>query len=363
MNANITAGRAVKIALVGCGSVSFIYHAPALVQLEQSGVVRVGGIFDPDGEAVARLTERFPSARRMSSPDDLSGMELAIVASPPAFHARQSIDALRAGVTVLCEKPMASSVKEGDAMIAAAAESRGLLAIALVRRFLPATQAIRSILANRMLGELRNVTCFEGGPFRWPARSPSFFDRSQGGVLLDVGAHMLDLLIWWLGVPDGVDYEDDAMGGVEANCRFVLRYDSGIRVVGRLSRDWELPNRYLFDCAKGWMSWMPTEPESVQIGFHDASFALGAELRDRAVSFGRPVAGRKSINFEQAFMFQIRNVLDAMFRHASLVAPGADALKSLHLIDECYRHRKLMNMAWFTDIESARARTEAGRVP
>jgi hypothetical protein len=111
------------------------------------------------------------------------------------------------------------------------------------------------------------------------------------------------------------------------------------------------------------MSWMPTEPESVQIGFHDASFALGAELRDRAVSFGRPVAGRKSINFEQAFMFQIRNVVDAMHRHASLVAPGADALKSLHLIDECYRHRKLMNMAWFTDIESARARTEAGRVP
>jgi predicted dehydrogenase len=363
MNANIAPGQPVNIALLGCGSVSSIYHAPALEQLEQSGVVRVAGIFDPDADAVARLTERFPSARRMSAPDDLSGMDLAIVASPPAYHARQSIDALRIGLSVLCEKPMALSVTEGDAMIAAAAESRGLLAVGLVRRFLPAAQAVRSILANRMLGELRSVDCFEGGPFRWPARSPSFFDRSQGGVLLDVGAHILDLLVWWLGVPDGVDYEDDAMGGAEANCRFVLQYDSGIRVTGRLSRDWELPNRYLFDCAKGWMSWMPTEPESVQIGFHDTSFALGAELRDRAVSFGRPVAGRKRINFEQAFIFQIRNVVDAMYGHASLVAPAADALKSLHLIDECHRRRKLMKMSWFTDIESAAARTEAGRVP
>ena len=363
MNANMAPGQPVNVALLGCGSVCSIYHAPALEQLAQSGIVRVAGIFDPDGEAVARLTERFPSARRMSLADDLSGMDLAIVASPPAFHARQSIDALRAGVTVLCEKPMASSVKEGDAMIAAAAESRGLLAIDLVRRFLPATQAVRSILANRMLGELRSVACFEGGPFRWPARSPSFFDRSQGGVFLDVGAHMLDLLVWWLGVPDGVNYEDDAMGGVEANCRFVLQYDSGIRVAGRLSRDWELPNRYLFDCAKGWMSWMPTEPESVQIGFHDTSFALGAELHDRTVSFGRPAAGRKSINFQQAFILQICNVVDAMHRRASLVASGADALKSLRLTHECYRLRKLMNMAWLTDIESATARAEAGRVP
>lgn len=362
MNANIAPSRPVNIALLGCGSVSSIYHASALGQLEHSGVVRVAGIFDPDSESVTRLTERFPSARRMSSPDDLSGVDLAIVASPPAFHARQTIDALRAGVNVLCEKPMASSVKEGVAMIAAAAESCGLLAIALVRRFLPATQAVRSILANHMLGELRSVVCFEGGPFRWPARSPSFFDRSQGGVLLDVGAHILDLLVWWLGVPDGVDYEDDAMGGVEANCRFVLQYDSGVRVEGRLSRDWELPNRYLFDCAKGWMSWMPTEPESVQIGFHDTSFALDAELHDRAVSFGRPVAGRKSINFEQAFILQIRNVIDAIHGRASLVAPGAEALKSLRLIDECYRRRKLMHMAWLTDIESATARSKAGQV-
>lgn len=362
MNANTTPGQRVNIALLGCGSVCSIYHAPALEQLEQSGVVDVAGIFDPDAEATARLTERFPSARRLNSAGDLSGMDLAIVASPPAFHAQQTIDALRAGVTVLCEKPMASSVNEADAMIAAAAESRGLLAIALVRRCLPATQAVRSILANRMLGELRSVTCFEGGPFHWPVQSPSFFDPSQGGVLLDVGAHMLDLLVWWLGVPDSVDYEDDAMGGVEANCRFVLQYESGIRVAGRLSRDWEVPNRYFFDCAKGWMSWMPTKPESVQIGFHDTSFALDAGLLDRAMTFGYPIAGRKSINVEQAFIFQIRNVVDAMHGHASLVAPGTDALRSLRLIDECRRRRKLMNMGWLTETECAAARTEADQV-
>ena len=360
MNAHSPTGQPVNIAVLGCGSVSSIYYAPALEQLEHSGVVRIAGLFDPDPEAVAGLTKRFPSARRMRSPKELLGVDLAIVASPPTFHASQAIDALRAGVSVLCEKPMASSVEEGKAMMAAAAESRGLLAIALVRRFVPATQAIRSILSKGMLGEIRTVDCFEGGPFRWPATSPSFFNPSQGGVLRDIGAHTLDLLTWWFGVPDGLDYEDDAMGGVEANCRFVLQYDSGVRVEGRLSRDWELPNRYYFHCAHGWISWMPTEPESLQMGFHDVPFALGGEVHDAATSFARPAAGRKSTNFEQAFILQIRNVIDAMAGDAALVAPGTDGLKSLCLIDECYRRGKLMKMSWLTESESNKASSEAG---
>ena len=348
------------IAVSGCGSVTSMYHAPALVQLEQSGLARVAALFDPDDEAVELMRRQFPSARRMADSRDLAGVDLAIVASPPQHHASQAIDALQVGAAVLCEKPMALTLGEAEAIVGAAAEKGSLLAISLVRRFLPATETIRVMLANRVLGEIREIECFEGGPFRWPARTQSFFDRAQGGVFLDVGPHMLDLLVWWLGMPQVLEYEDDSMGGVDANCRFALQYDSGTRVVGRLSRDWELPNRYYFDCTKGWISWKPTEPGYVEVGFHNAPSTLVAELHDTSVSFKRPAAATKGINFEQAFVAQITNVIDALRGNASLIAPGTDGLMSQRLIDECLRVRKLMKSPWFAELEQNRACREAG---
>jgi predicted dehydrogenase len=358
VSASPDTARPVNIAVLGCGAVTSIYYAPALLQLERSQVVRVVALFDPDGVALLQVRRQFPSARRMSDWKDLAGADLAIVASPPQHHAEQSIDALRAGVAVLCEKPMAVSLPEGEAMVAAAADRGGVLAIGLVRRFLPATQAIRLILANRMLGDLRSVACFEGGPFRWPARTPSFFDRS-GGVLLDIGVHMLDLFTWWLGVPQGIEYEDDAMGGVAANCRFLLRYDFGVRVEGHLSRDWELPNRYYFDCASGWMNWTPMEPGFVQIGFHDLPFTLNAGLHQNSLCFARPVAGPRGITFEQAFVAQIENLVEVLRGHASPAVPGVEALPSLRLIHQCLEQRRLMKTPWFTESEATFAHLHA----
>jgi len=344
---------------LGRGAVTSTYYAPALIQLERSRLARVAALFDPDGEALEQVRRQFPSARRMRDSKDLAGADLAIVASPPQHHAEQSIDALRTGVAVLCEKPMALSLPEGEAMVAAAEDTGGVLAVGLVRRFLPATQAIRLILTNRMLGDLRGVTCFEGSPFRWPARTTSFFDRAQGGVLLDIGPHVLDLLAWWLGLPQSVEYEDDAMGGVAANCRFLLRYDSGLRVEGHLSRDWELPNRYYFDCVRGWMNWTPMEPGFVQIGFHDAPLILNAGLHENSLCFARPVAGRGAINFEQAFVAQIENVVQVLRGYASLVVPGVEALTSLRVIDQCRQQRRFMKIPWFAESEESFSRVLA----
>jgi predicted dehydrogenase len=69
------------------------------------------------------------------------------------------------------------------------------------------------------------VEAFEGGQFDWPVRSTGYFTRAQsgGGVLQDIGTHVLDLLAWWFGEPEALLYEDDAMGGVEANCRIRVR--------------------------------------------------------------------------------------------------------------------------------------------
>jgi predicted dehydrogenase len=349
----------LNVALIGCGAVSELYHAPALNELEKQHLLRVKALFDPTLDRVAELKRFFPAATPVTDLAQLPslGLHLAVVASPPRFHAAQSIQLLQAGLSVFCEKPMASSVAEGEAMLEAAVAAPGLLAIGLFRRFFPATQTIRDLLARKVLGEVKTFYCYEGGRFEWPVQSASFFKKemAQGGVLLDIGVHLLDLLIWWWGQPVEVIYEDDAMGGIEVNCRLTLKFAEGFSGQVRLSRDCTQPNRYVIQAEKGWLSWTVNEAEQIQIGFYETDFALNAQLHENKTEGHLPTLGQPSFNFQQSFVNQFRNVVAAMQGTAPLVVPGEQGLKSLKLIEQCYRHRRLMAMPWLSEAEQQQA--------
>ncbi len=352
----------VMVALVGCGAVASCYYAPALAALEGEGVVRVAALLDPDPRGIDELRRAFPAARAV---DDVAGLghervELAIVASPPRLHAQQTIAALQAGVAVLCEKPMATTVAECDAMIAAADAARRLLAVGLYRRFLPAARTIAEVLRSGRLGRLRRFRCAEGGAFTWPVRSTAFFERAAGGVLADVGVHVLDLLGSWLGRPARARYEDDAMGGVEANCRVELEYADGVAGEVRLSRDTPQPNRWVFECADGWLAWDVHHVDGLQIGLHGVELGFDAALRPIADTDAGPTLAGASPNFARSFVAQIRNVAAAVRRGAPPLVSGTDGRESVRLIDDCYARRTLMSMPWLGDAEVARAHELGG---
>jgi len=353
----------VSVALIGCGAVASGYYAPALAALEREGALRVSALLDPDGRNVDALRVRFPAAAAV---DDVAALvarpvELAIVASPPRFHAEQTIAALRAGVAVLCEKPMATTVAEGEAMIAAAHASGRVLAVGFYRRFLPAARTIRDLLRSGRLGTVRRFHCAEGGTFRWPARSASFFERGAGGgVLADVGVHVLDLLGWWLGRPANVTYEDDAMGGVEANCRIQLDYAEGFSGEVRLSRDTAQPNRWVIECSDGWVAWHVHDGERIEIGVGGVELGFDATLRTIVdAGVGRRL-GAAGDGFARSFVAQLRHVVTAIRRGVPALVSGSEGLESLRVIDECYRHRTLMSMPWLGTAELARAHHLSG---
>ena len=348
-----------EVALVGCGAVAELYYTPALQELERTGHLHVRALFDPSPDRVAALKKTFPSAAPVGNLAELSrlGVDFAIIASPPRYHAEQTIQALTSGLSVLCEKPMAATVAEGEAMIEAAAAARQVLAVGLFRRFFPATQAIRELLSRNILGEVTSFSCSEGGIFDWPVQSASYFQKgaARGGVLLDIGVHVLDLLTWWFGEPIEVRYEDDAMGGIEANCRIRLRFAQGFAGEVRLSRDWPLSNRHVIQCTKGWVSWNANEAEGIQIGFYDADFALGSQLYENKLTNVLPTLGQPAFNFQQSFVSQLRNVIAAVRGTEPLVVSGEQGLQSLKLIEYCYRHRTLMPMPWLSEQEYTRA--------
>ena len=349
----------VQVALVGCGAVSQLYYTPALKELERRKFLRVKALLDPGPENLAQLRKAFPTAVAVKNLGELTGpdIDLAIIASPPRCHAEQTIQLLQAGLSVLCEKPMASSVAEGEAMIEAASAAEGLLAIGLFRRFFPATRTICEILSHDILGKIKTFYCYEGGKFGWPVRSPSYFKKTaQGGVLSDIGVHLLDLLIWWWGRPAEVIYEDDAMEGIEVNCHLKLKFAQGFAGEVRLSRDCTMPNRYVIKGEKGWLSWNVNDAAGVQIGFGNTGFTLDGRLHHTVNQSGLPLLGIPAFNFEQSFISQLSNIVAALQGLEPLVISGEQGLESLRLIEYCYHNRRLMPMPWLSEEECRRAR-------
>jgi predicted dehydrogenase len=117
-----------------------------------------------------------------------------------------TLAALQAGKHVLCEKPLATTVADGEAMVAAARDAGRLLALNMHNRVRADMQVLRALTTEGRLGKIGYTSV------RWFRRSgiPGFGswftrrDMSGGGVLMDIGVHMLDLALWLLGFPQVV---------------------------------------------------------------------------------------------------------------------------------------------------------------
>lgn len=351
----------LSAAVVGCGALAELYYAPALKGIQPVEPVRVTALVDPNQTRRTVLSRFFPEARGLASVDELKPGEadFAIVASPQKFHAAQTVALLRSGVHVLCEKPMASTVQEADAMVAAATENRRLLSVGLFRRFFPTSLMVRELVTGGALGKPVSFEWMEGGPFNWPAASPSFFQKSAspGGVFADVGTHVLDLLLWWFGEPESFDYEDDALGGIEANARVKLRFAHGVTGSLRLSRDTAIPNGARIRFERGSIWFQGASADSAVVQLDGCSHVVRGSLHQTPpANAGTGTGfGAQARTYSQSFMEQILNLCRAIRGEESLLVPGAEAARGMDLIGRCYASRRRMPMPWLTPEEQAGA--------
>lgn len=359
--ARATAKKPITVALIGCGAVSELLHAPVLERLAGSALTETVALVDPNPQRTAAVAKTLPGARPYQNLEMMlkSGVpDLAIVAVPHRLHPEVAVKCLEQGIHVLCEKPLAITSTDCDRMIETAATARRLLAVGHFRRFFPSCQMVRDVLRSQLLGAVKSFRFLEGEQYSWPAQSVFHFKRGEagGGVLLDAGAHTIDLLLWWLGDVADVEYRDDAMGGVEANCELRLKMVSGAEGLVRLSHDWPLANRYVVECERGWIAYRYDVVDRVEWGLRDAHWGLNAEIRRMADGYrgqsrelGSPVPG-----FLEYFALQIQNVVAAVRGTAPLKVPAEEARKAVALIERCYRHRRPLAMPWLDDTEQER---------
>lgn len=179
----------IKVAVLGLGRSGWDIH---VLGIEKHPKFEVVAIADPEKTRRDEAVEKFSCAAYQNPEEAVAdpNVELVVVATPSHTHAPLSIKALQAGKHVLVEKPMATSVAEADAMIAAAKQSGKVLSIYQVRRFDPAVQTLQKILNSGKLGPLHFVR-LAGYNFS-RRRDWQTLKKFGGGQLNNWGAHLVD---------------------------------------------------------------------------------------------------------------------------------------------------------------------------
>ena len=329
----------VKVAVVGCGAVAERSYVPALART--SGISAVA-FADPDRNRAQKLASNFDSAIVSENYKDvLDEVEAVIVAAPNHLHYKIGLDCLQKGKHVLIEKPLALTSDNCDTLNSAA-EKKGLtLAVGLVRRFLYSSRVVKDIIGSGSLGDIESFEIKEGGIFNWPATSGYFLNKQQagGGVLVDTGAHVLDSLIWWLGVPCDFEYADDQCGGVEADCVLHLTMDNGARGKVVLSRIRNLNNTAKFVGEKATLI-VATNSNKISLLPNGSCLCLSGNGISIAMN---ETQDQTTIDL---FCAQLRNWVGAMTGREGLISDGLTGSCSIQLIEACYANRRNLRQIW-----------------
>jgi UDP-N-acetylglucosamine 3-dehydrogenase len=179
----MSAGRRLRAGVIGVG-VMGSNHARVLAELP--GVEFVG-VADPDrvqAHSVAQALgcTEFPDFETLLD----AGAEAVTIAAPTHVHHEIALACIARGVHVLVEKPIASTIEEGRAIVAAARRAGVTLMVGHVERFNPAVQAIKDALRGE---DILSIAITRVGPF--PPR------MSNVGVVIDLAVHDIDLIRWF----------------------------------------------------------------------------------------------------------------------------------------------------------------------
>jgi UDP-N-acetyl-2-amino-2-deoxyglucuronate dehydrogenase len=196
--------KTLTYALIGCAGGIAKTHIDALARLPEARLIAMCDLNADAGEkrateAGARFFSDHRALLREAKPD------IAIITTPHPFHPTIAADCFAAGAHVLTEKPIAISIADAEAMIAASEAAGRILAVNFQQRFRPVIEHARAFIASGELGELLRVLVVE--PWYRPA---AYFKSATwrgtwrgegGGILMNQAPHTLDLMCHLAGSP------------------------------------------------------------------------------------------------------------------------------------------------------------------
>ncbi|BFT71982.1 Gfo/Idh/MocA family protein [Paenibacillus sp. P36] len=222
----------IRIGMIGTGGISQV-HGRQLLELEEADII---ALCDTSTENREKFAAKFALEGVKHYTDykvmlDEIELDAVVICSPHTLHFQQATDALSRGLHVLIEKPMTCSSEEAELLIATAEKAGKVMQVSYQRHFQPEFLFIRDAIANGEIGKLTSITAslyqewkqFTTGLWR---QVP---ELSGGGMLMDSGSHIVDVLLWTTGLtPAEVKTNLHTQGApVEIDSFTSIRFEEG----------------------------------------------------------------------------------------------------------------------------------------
>jgi predicted dehydrogenase len=324
-------GRKLGWAVVGLGNLSIHQILPAFAKSEKSRAVAfVSG--HPD--KARKLALRYGVAEKSiydyhgyDAIKDNPEIDVVYVVLPNSMHAEYTIRALKAGKHVLCEKPMATSPADCQAMIDAAKQADRKLMVAYRCRYEPFNQEMIRMAREQELGPVKSIVADHGfnigDPTQWRLKK----EMAGGGSLMDIGIYSLQAARYITGeepveiaamshtTPGDVRFKE-----VEEATHFMLRFPSGVLANCTSSYGYSGQNRYRVITTKGWFELEPaTSYTGLRMYVHH-----GNVLEERLL----PVRDH--------FAAEMDHLSECVMEGKEPLTPGEEGLRDLQLMTSIY---------------------------
>jgi predicted dehydrogenase len=317
-------------ALVGLGSLAINQVMPAFAKAEKS---QLTAFVSGRREKANTLAQRYGvDQKHIYSYDNFDTIandpeiDIVYIILPNSMHAEYTIRALKAGKHVLCEKPMANTPKDCEAMIAAAKAANKKLAIGYRLRHEPFNQTMIKMARDREFDSIRHISCEAGfsigDPKQWRLRKP----MAGGGSMMDIGIYALNAARYLSGEEpvevQAMNYttpNDPRFVEVEESTVFQLRFPSGL-LANCTSHYGAGMNRFRVFAAKGSFELQP---------------ALSyAGLRMQVYRGG--VIEERNLPVRDHFASEMDHFSECVLMGTDPLTPGEEGLKDMRIITAIY---------------------------
>ncbi len=324
----MTTTRPFKFGLVGCGRISQTYVQAiktipnALLAAVMDTRPEAAQSAAEAGDCVA-FTELEAFARQ-------SGVEAAIICSPPRQHSEVACRLMDEGMHILCEKPIAINRADVEAMAAKAIERDRFLMMASKFRYVEDIIRAKAIIASGMLGEIQfyeNRFCSKVNMLgRWNSDP----EVAGGGVLIDNGTHSVDIVRYLLGPVERVFAHDGRrVAGLPVEDTAHLTFVTDGNIMGSIYLSWTVH----IDQG-GYINVFGTDG-SLSVGWQESKYQHN----------GHPEWVRFGVGYNKidAFRSQVVNFIDSIRGAAQPIISVQDAICSVEVIEAAYKSMHLRN--------------------
>lgn len=325
-------GRKMGYAIVGLGGYATGQIMPRFARCERS---RLAALVSGTPAKLERYGDEYgvPRTHRYSYAQfdgirDNPDIDIVYIVLPNSLHAEYSIRAAQAGKHVLCEKPMATTAAECEAMIAASKRAGRKLMIGYRSRFEAHNRLAIRLARDGEVGRTRLIAAehgFAAQPGQWR------LDRklAGGGSLMDIGIYSLNAVRYLTGEEpvalsaiESTDRRDPRFGSVEDRIDFMLRFPSGV-IANCMSSYSSNHNRYRVIGDKGWIDLEPATSYDGQ--------------KMRISKNGRTEDRKPPPQPHDQFVGQLDHLSECVAAGREPIVPGEEGLRDLRLIEAIYR--------------------------